>query len=79
MNLSIARHRRRCVQSWRLATISAVAVRHNDISNALSTASDRFESIYRRKPNRDIDYGWHGGQDNPRARVDGLQKVIWWA
>src|SRR6201987_2222513 len=35
------------------AAISAVAVRHNDISNTLSTAPDRFEPIYRRKPNRD--------------------------
>jgi hypothetical protein len=30
-------------------------VRHNEISNTLSTAPDRFEPIYRRKPNRDID------------------------
>jgi len=30
-------------------------VRHNDIGNILSTAPDRFEPIYRRKPNRDID------------------------
>lgn len=37
------------------AAISAVGVRHNDISNTLSTAPDRFEPIYRRKPNRDID------------------------
>jgi uncharacterized protein len=37
------------------AAISAVAVRHNDISNTLSTAPDRFEPIYRRKPNRDVD------------------------
>ena len=37
------------------AAISAVAMRHNDISNTLSTAPDRFEPIYRRKPNRDID------------------------
>jgi uncharacterized protein len=37
------------------AAISAVAVRHNDISNILSTAPDRFGPIYRRKPNRDID------------------------
>jgi len=36
------------------AVISAVAVRH-DISNTLSTAPDRFEPIYPRKPNRDID------------------------
>jgi uncharacterized protein len=27
----------------------------NNISNILSTAPDRFEPIYRRKPNRDID------------------------
>jgi uncharacterized protein len=37
------------------AAISAVAVRHNDISNILSTAPDQFEPIYRRKPNREID------------------------
>ena len=37
------------------AAISAIGVRHNDISNILSTAPDRFEPIYRRKPNRDID------------------------
>ena len=37
------------------AAISAVGVRHNDISNTLSTAPDRFEPIYPRKPNRDID------------------------
>ena len=37
------------------AAISAVAVRHNDISNILSEAPGRFEPIYRRKPNRDID------------------------
>jgi uncharacterized protein len=37
------------------AAISAVAMRHNDISNILSTAPNRFEPIYRRKPNRDID------------------------
>jgi uncharacterized protein len=37
------------------AAISAVAVRHNDISNVLSEAPGRFEPIYRRKPNRDID------------------------
>jgi hypothetical protein len=30
-------------------------VRHNDISNILSEAPGRFEPIYRRKPNRDID------------------------
>jgi len=37
------------------AAISAVAVRHNDISNILSTAPDRFEPIYRIKPNREVD------------------------
>jgi len=37
------------------AAISAVAVRHNDISNILSTAPNRFEPIYRRKPNREVD------------------------
>jgi uncharacterized protein len=37
------------------AAISAVAVRHNDIGDILSTAPDRFEPIYRGKPNRDID------------------------
>ena len=37
------------------AAISAVAVHHNDISNILSTAPDRFEPMYRRKPNREID------------------------
>ena len=33
----------------------AVALRHNDISNTLSTAPDRFEPMHRRKPNGDID------------------------
>jgi uncharacterized protein len=37
------------------AAISSVAVRHNDISNILSEAPGRFEPIYRRKPNRDVD------------------------
>ena len=37
------------------AAIYAVAARHNDISNILSEAPGRFEPIYRRKPNRDID------------------------
>ena len=36
------------------AAISAVAVRHNDISNILSTAPSRFEPIYRRK-NHEVD------------------------
>jgi uncharacterized protein len=57
MDLSSARHRRGCVQPWRnpgVRGISAVAVRHNDISNILSTAPSRFEPIYRRKPNREV-------------------------
>src|SRR5215831_6813728 len=37
------------------AALAAVAVRHNDISNILSEAPGRFEPIYRRKRNRDID------------------------
>ncbi|WFU31238.1 UPF0149 family protein [Bradyrhizobium brasilense] len=37
------------------AAISAVALRHNDISNTLSTAPDRFEPMHRRKLNGDID------------------------
>jgi uncharacterized protein len=37
------------------AAISAVALRHNDISNTLSTAPDRFEPIHRRKSNGDVD------------------------
>jgi uncharacterized protein len=37
------------------AAISAVAVRDNYISYMLSTTPDRFEPIYRRKPNRHID------------------------
>jgi hypothetical protein len=37
------------------AAISAVAVRHNDISNILSTAPDRLEPICRIKPNREVD------------------------
>ncbi|WP_338075757.1 YecA family protein [Bradyrhizobium septentrionale] len=37
------------------AAISAVALRHNDISNTLSTAPDRFEPIHRRNPNGDVD------------------------
>jgi uncharacterized protein len=37
------------------AAISAVAVRHNDISNILSTAPDRFEPIHRIRPNREVD------------------------
>ena len=37
------------------AAISAVALRHNDISNVLSTAPHRFAPIHARKPNGDID------------------------
>ncbi|WP_456679724.1 MULTISPECIES: hypothetical protein [unclassified Bradyrhizobium] len=37
------------------AAISAVALRHNDISNSLSTAPDRFEPIHRRNPNGDVE------------------------
>lgn len=37
------------------AAISAVALRHNDISNTLSTAPGRFQPIHRRKPNGDVD------------------------
>ncbi|MCS3452286.1 MULTISPECIES: UPF0149 family protein [Bradyrhizobium] len=37
------------------AAISAVAMRHNDISNTLSTAPDRFAPLHRRKPNGDVD------------------------
>ncbi|WP_084788907.1 UPF0149 family protein [Bradyrhizobium sp. Cp5.3] len=36
------------------AAISAVALRHNDISKTLSTAPDRFEPIHR-NPNGDVD------------------------
>ena len=39
------------------AAISAVAQRHNEISNVLSTAPDRFEPVHRRKANGDIDPG----------------------
>jgi uncharacterized protein len=37
------------------AAISAVALRHNDISNTLSTAPPRFTPIHRRKPSGDVD------------------------
>src|ERR1700693_442363 len=37
------------------AAISAVALRHNDISNTLSTAPHRFTPIHGRKPNGDVD------------------------
>jgi uncharacterized protein len=37
------------------AAISAVALRHNDISNTLSTAPGRFQPFHRRKPNGNVD------------------------
>jgi Uncharacterised protein family (UPF0149) len=37
------------------AAISAVALRHNDISNVLTTAPDRFEPMHRRDPNGNVD------------------------
>jgi uncharacterized protein len=37
------------------AAISAVAQRHNDISNTLSTAPHRFRPMHQRKPNGDVD------------------------
>lgn len=37
------------------AAISAVALRHNDISNTLSTAPHRFVPIHARKSNGDVD------------------------
>jgi len=37
------------------AAISAVALRHNEISNTLSTAPDRFTPIHRREASGDID------------------------
>jgi uncharacterized protein len=37
------------------AAISAVALRHNEISQTLSTAPDQFEPMHRRKSNGDID------------------------
>src|ERR1700751_2339338 len=37
------------------AAISAVAGRHNDIGNILSTAPSRLDPISRRKPNRGVD------------------------
>jgi len=41
--------------SAEFAAISAVAQRHNDISNVLSTVPGRFEPMHRRKPNGDVD------------------------
>jgi uncharacterized protein len=37
------------------AAISAVALRHNEISQTLSSAPDQFEPMHRRKSNGDID------------------------
>jgi len=37
------------------AAISAVALRHNEISSILSTAPDLFEPVHRRKSNGDVD------------------------
>ena len=37
------------------AAISAVAQRHNDISNTLSTAPHRFQPMHQRKPSGDVD------------------------
>ena len=37
------------------AAISAVALRHNEISNTLSTTPDRFKPMHRREANGDID------------------------
>jgi uncharacterized protein len=37
------------------AAISAVARHHNDISNTLSTAPNRFQPMHQRKPNGDVD------------------------
>ena len=39
------------------AAISAVAQRHNEISNVLTTAPDRFEPMHQRKANGDVDPG----------------------
>jgi uncharacterized protein len=39
------------------AAISAVALRHNEISNVLTTAPDRFEPKHQRKANGDVDPG----------------------
>jgi uncharacterized protein len=37
------------------AAISAVALRHNEVSDILSTDPDRFEPMHQRKPNGEID------------------------
>src|SRR5258705_5303051 len=37
------------------AAISAVALRHNEISNVLSTAPHRFAPVHGRKPNGEVD------------------------
>ena len=39
------------------AAISAVALRHNEISNVLTTAPDRFKPMHQRKANGDVDPG----------------------
>jgi len=39
------------------AAISAVAQRHNEISNVLTTAPDRFEPMHQRKANGDVNPG----------------------
>src|SRR5246500_3100412 len=53
------------------AAISAVALRHNDISNVLSTAPRRFAPIHGRKPNGDVDVRpWcQGFHDAMRLRL----------
>jgi uncharacterized protein len=44
------------------AAISAFALRHNEISQTLSTAPDQFEPMHRRKSNGDIDpRPWYQG------------------
>ena len=49
------------------AAISAVALRHNAISNVLSTAPDRFEPMHRRKLNGDVDPGPWCRDSTPRC------------
>jgi uncharacterized protein len=49
------------------AAISAVALRHNEINNILSTAPGRFEPMHRRKPNGDVD---------PRPRCQGFYAAM---
>src|SRR4029077_11149185 len=57
------------------AAISAVALRHNDISNVLSPAPHRFAPVHGRKPNGDLDarpwcQGFHAGMQ--------LRLSVWW-